>query len=146
MPKYKKQTILNLMIRFISGFLFIFAACVLVFVTAPLELVMQTKQERLSRAWQNDFDQLSKDPKFAKVFANLSKVDVHFTDPQVAEEFKNFKTPFRVSNPEGFILKIDVTRWIEPKEYGFVIQHELFDQSDDKLYEFGRTYKIGIIL
>jgi hypothetical protein len=34
---------------------------------------------------------------------------------------------------------------MEAKEYGFVIQHELFDQSEDKIYEFGRTYKVGLI-
>jgi hypothetical protein len=72
-------------------------------------------------------------------------VEIHFNDPQVAEEFKDFKSPFKI-NPQGeFVLKISITRWIEPKEYGYVIEHELFDLSEDKINEFGRTYKVGFI-
>ena len=83
--------------------------------------------------------------KSSRVFSNLASVDIHFSDPQVAEEFADFATPFRATNPKGYILKISITRWIDKSEYGYVIQHELFDQDDDKLHEFGRTYKVGYI-
>lgn len=107
---------------------------------------MTPKQDRLYQLWNDDFTKLRQDKKFGKVFSNLSKVEIHFTDPQVAEEFSEFQTPFKPKDPlNGLVLKISITRWIEAHEYGFVIQHELFDQEDDKVYEFGRTYKVGLI-
>ncbi len=134
------------MSRFFSGLFLITLAIVVVLGASPIRYYTTPKQERLYDLWKQDFKKLSQDPKFGKVFNNLSKVEVHFTDPQVAEEFSEFQTPFTESRgQQGFILKISITRWMEAKEYGFVIQHELFDQSEDKIYEFGRTYKVGLI-
>ncbi len=132
--------------RFLSGLLLILAASGILLFISPLKYYMSPKQDRLYTLWQQDLSKLNKDSKFSKVFNNLSKVEIHFTDPQVAEEFSNFKTPFHSnSQGQGYILKISITRWIEEKEYGFVVQHELFDQQNDKMYEFGRTYKVGLI-
>ena len=133
------------MIKFISGLCLILAAGILVYIKTPLQYYSTPKQERLYQLWKKDFEKLKQDPKFAKVFVNLSKVEVHFSDPQVAEEFEEFRTPFKESINTGYVLRINITRWIEKREYGFVIQHELFDQTDDKIYEFGRTYKVGLI-
>lgn len=134
------------MSRFFAGLFLILLAVAVVLGVSPVRYYTTPKQVRLYDLWQQDFQKLSKDPKFGKVFNNLAKVEVHFTDPQVAEEFANFRTPFTTNSTEqGFILKISITRWMEAKEYGFVIQHELFDQSEDKVYEFGRTYKVGLI-
>lgn len=134
------------MVRFISGFTLILAAGILIYVNFPIDFYMKPAQERLFIVWQRDFAKLSQDKKFAKTFSQLSKIEINFTDPQVAEEFDNFKTPFKVGKSPGYVLKISITRWIEKGEYGFIVQHEIFDEADDKLYEFGRTYKIGLIL
>ena len=131
--------------RFLAGLLLLLSAGLLIYLKSPMSYYLQPKQDRLLQIWERDLNQLYSDPKFQKVFTNLAKVEVHFTDPQVAEEFSDFKTPFKSSPENSYILKISVTRWIEKSEYGFVIQHELFDQDDDKLYELGRTYRVGLI-
>lgn len=133
------------MARFITGFALILAAGILLYAQFPISFYFKPAQERLFIVWQKDFAKLSQDKKFAQAFNNIAKIEVNFTDPQVAEEFDKFRTPFKTGKPGGYILKIGITRWIEKGEYGFVVQHEIFDSSDDKLYEFGRTYKIGYI-
>ena len=134
------------MLRFLSGFLLVLAASILVFLKSPLPQYLKPKQDRLYQIWKKDFSKLSEDQKFSAIFNNLAKIEVHFTDPQVAEEFEKFQIPFTSKPGNSYTLKIGITRWIEKSEYGFVIQHELFDQTGDKVYELGRTYKVGIIL
>lgn len=131
--------------RFIIGLALILSAFGLIYLKSPVGFYLKPKQERLYILWKKDFNELSKNPKFAKIFTQLGKVEVHFTDPQVATEFEQFNTPFIPNEGSPYILKISVTRWIEKTEYGFVVQHELFDQTEDKIYEFGRTYKVGYI-
>ncbi len=111
----------------------------------PLDYYLKPKQDRLLMHWQKDIAKLSENQKFSEVFKKVGKVEVHFTDPQVATEFEKFSTPFVPQEGQPLVLRISVTRWIEKKEYGFVVQHELFDETDDKVYEFGRTYKVGLI-
>lgn len=131
--------------QFLAGLFLVTAAGLLIYLKSPVSYYMKPKQERLFMLWSADLEQMNKNQQFQKVFSNIAKVEVHFTDPQVAEEFSDFKTPFK-SRPENtYLLKISVTRWIERSEYGFVIQHELFDNTEDKLYELGRTYRVGLI-
>ena len=133
------------MLRFLSGFVLIFSALTLLYAKSPLKFYMKPKQERLYQLWNKDFQELTKDKKFAKVFSQLGKVEIHFTDPQVANEFEEFKTPFHTKASHPYFLKVSITRWIEHNRYGFIVQHELFDSSEDKIYEFGRTYTVGLI-
>lgn len=134
------------MFRFLSGVLFITAALIFAYLSSPIPFYRLPKQTRLYNVWKEDLNKLSLQKDFKNVFNNISKIEVHFTDPQVAEEFTDFKTPIhKGAAPQGYTLKIGITRWIEKNNYGFVIQHELFDLNDDKIYEFGRTYKIGLI-
>ncbi len=133
------------MVRFLLGFLLIAAAGGVFYSQGPIQYYMKPKQDRLYSLWKEDIDKLSENQKFAEVFQNVGKVEVHFTDPQVATEFERFNTPFLPSKGKPLILKISVTRWIEADSYGYVVQHELFDETEDKIYEFGRTYKVGLI-
>ena len=134
------------MFRFLSGFILIVAAAALAYSQAPVGFYLQPKQDRLYKLWNAEIQKLSEDKKFAEVFENVGKIEVHFTDPEVASEFDRFNIPFKENPGKSFILRISVTRWIEQNEYGFLVQHELFDETDNKIYEFGRTYKIGYIL
>jgi hypothetical protein len=133
------------MIRFITGFSLILASLIIVYIASPIPYYLSPKQQRLYSLWQNDIARLSKDSNFSKLFANISTIDILFNDPEESEEFINFNTPFKSTNTNGYILKISITRWIESKHYGYVIEHEIFDKDDNKIYEFGRTYKIGLI-
>lgn len=133
------------MIRFLSGLLLIAAAALLAYTASPIQYYFQPKQQRLVNTWQADLNHLKQDPQLNKVFNQIAQVELHFTDPQVAEEFKNLTPPIQETTSHGYILKISITRWIEASEYGYVIQHEFFDQNQDKLHEFGRTYRIGLI-
>ena len=110
-----------------------------------VQFYLKPKHERLLILWKKDIGKLYKDKNSRKIFESLARVDVHFTDPQVADEFSEFKAPFKTSDSSGYILKLNITRWIHKNRYGFVIDHEIFDQSDDKVYEFGRTYHVGFI-
>lgn len=134
------------MVRFISGLLFLLAAGFLFFIQSPIGFYLKPKQERLYVLWQKDMDHLANNKEFQNMLNQLGKVEIQFTDPQVATEFEEFQSPFKVTSGYPYTLKISVTRWIEKNEYGFVVQHELFDETDDKVYEFGRTYKVGYIL
>ena len=133
------------MFRFVFGLLLIAGAGFLVFKSPKVQFYIKPKQQRLFIAWQKDIENLYRDQKFRKVFKHISKIEVHFTDPEVAEEFTDLKTPFKANDSTGYILKLSITRWIQKNEYGFVIQHEIFDQSEDKIYEFGRTYQVGFV-
>ena len=134
------------MFRFFSGFVLIAAAAAIAHSQFPLIYYLQPKQDRLYKLWDADLKKLSEDKNFANVFENVGKIEVHFTDPQVATEFERFNIPFKKNEGKPYILRISVTRWIEKNEYGFLVQHELFDETDNKVYEFGRTYKVGLIL
>ena len=133
------------MFRFIFGLLLIVGACFLVFKSPKVQFYMKPREQRLFTLWQKDIQNLYKDQKFKETFKHIAKVEIHFTDPDVAEEFSDFKSPFKTGDPSGYILKLNITRWIQKNQYGFVIQHDIFDQSEDKIYEFGRTYQVGFI-
>lgn len=133
------------MLRFLSGLLLISAASILLYTNFPIGYYLQPKQVRLYNLWKADFQKLEKDEKFKEVFKNIGKIEMHFTDPQVASEFGNFSPPFKATTSKPYTLKISITRWIDQSNYGYVIEHELFDQTDDKIYEFGRTYSVGKI-
>ncbi len=133
------------MIRFIFGLLLIAGACLLVFKSPQVQFYIKPKHQRLFVLWKKDIQKLYQDEEFKKAFKHIAKVEIHFTDPDVAEEFSDFKSPFKVGDPMGYVLKLNITRWIQKNQYGFVIQHEIFDQNEDKIYEFGRTYQVGFI-
>lgn len=133
------------MVRFIVGFLLIASAFFLVSKSPKVQFYMNPPEQRLFLLWQKDIEKLYKDEKFKKAFKYIAKVEIHFTDPDVAEEFSNFKSPFKTGGSSGYILRVNVTRWIQKNQYGFVIQHDIFDQNEDKVYEFGRTYQVGFI-
>ena len=132
--------------RFIVGLFFILAAVGLVSFASPLSFYLKPKQERLVKLWQQDIAKLQSNAEFSQAFSNLSGIEIYFTEPEVADEFENFPTPFSTQAGGTYLLKVSITRWIEPRHYGFVVQHELFDQNDNKVFEFGRTYRIGFIL
>ena len=133
------------MIRFAFGSLLIVGAFFLVFKSPKVQFYMKPTEQRLFILWHKDIQKLYKDEKFKKAFKRVAKVEIHFTDPDVAEEFSNFKSPFKTGDSSGYILKVNITRWIQKNQYGFVIQHDIFDQDEDKIYEFGRTYQVGFI-
>lgn len=132
--------------RFFAGLLMILSAGTLIYIKFPIGYYLQPKQERLYSSWKHDISELARDPEFSKALSRVGKVEIHFTDPEVAGEFEDFHPPIKSTPNQPYILKISITRWIEKTEYGFVIQHELFDESDNKFFELGRTYKIGLIL
>ncbi len=133
------------MLRFIFGLLLISGAGFLIFRSPKAQFYIKPREERLFILWQKDIEKLYRDENFKKTFRHIAKVETHFTDPEVAEEFSDFKTPFKAGDSTGYILKLNITRWIQKNQYGFVIQHEIFDQNEDKIYEFGRTYQVGFV-
>ena len=106
----------------------------------------QSRDARFLSAWKKDIDTLLiKKKTFQKYFDSLYEVKIHFTDPDVAEEFDEIKAPFKAVNDGSYILRVSITRWIKGNEYGFIVQHEVFSKYKNKVDEFGRTYNIGFI-
>ena len=128
------------------GLFFMCLAGAVFYAKGPVTYYTTPKQLRLSQLWDKDIQQLSQDQQFQEIFADLANIELHFTDPQVAEEFENLKAPFQTNAAGQRTLKVSITRWIEERDYGFIVQHELFSLDGNKVYEFGRTYKVGIIL
>ena len=135
----------HFMTRFLSSLCLILSSAILLYLMTPIKFYTQSKQDRLIEIWKKDIEFLMEKKNAPLLFKQISKLEVVFTDPDIAEEFKNFTTPFSKNSAGKYSLKIAITRWIDRHEYGFVIQHEFFDHSDDKHYEFGRTYKIGYV-
>ena len=112
----------------------------------PVMFYTKPKETRLLTVWKKDIDSLMEKKDFQKYFKNLSTVSIHFTDPDVAEEFDKMKSPFTTAGNKGsYILRVTITRWIKGNRYGFIVEHEVFSKYKDKLDEFGKTYTIGFI-
>ena len=133
------------MFRFILGFLLITSSFALVYSHFPVDQYLKPKQMRLYNDWQKDISKLSQNKQFSDMLKQIRTVEIHFTDPDIAEEFVDFKAPFRVFKNQNLVMKVSITRWIDKNRYGFLVQHELFDETENKIYEFGRTYHTGYI-
>lgn len=145
MYKSIKFTIMNAMKKLITVFCIYIAASLLVYQSPQVQFYKKPRYERLYTLWKNDLKQLEKKPEFQKVLLNIGEVELDFTDPQVADELDALKVPFKKNEGASFKLKVGIIRWISGNQYGYILQHEIFDVSDDKIYEFGRTYKVGFI-
>ncbi len=133
------------MTRFLSGLLLILAALVLGYLASPIPFYLQSKEARLKTLWSKDLVHLAQNKDFANTFKQISKTEIYFSDPQIAEDFSQLNVPITL-NPQGpLVLKVSITRWIDKNKYGFIVEHNIFDKDDDKIFEFGRTYHIGYI-
>lgn len=133
------------MTRFASGLLLIVSALLLGYLSSPLPFYLKPGVKRLQEVWTEDLNSLSKNKNFHNTISQLGSVEIHFTDPQVAEEFSGLEAPFVLNREKPLVLRVSITRWIDKSKYGFIVQHEIFDKDDDKIFEFGRTYHIGYI-
>ena len=124
------------MFRFILGFLLIASSFSILYSHFPVDQYLKPKQVRLYNDWQKDISKLSQNQQFADMLSQISNVEIHFTDPDIAEEFDDFRAPFKEDKTQSYLLKISITRWIDQNRYGFVVQHELFDDTENKIYEF----------
>lgn len=133
------------MTKLISILCLFFAASLLIFMSPQVQFYRGSKSQRLYSLWDRDIEKLKSDKEFKKMFLNLNEVELTFTDPQVSNELDELKTPIKTTDGTSLKLKVAVIRWIDKNRYGYVLQHEVFDSNDDKIFEFGRTYKIGFI-
>lgn len=126
------------------GFIFISIAILLALLaSSPLKFYYKPGYQRLERLWAKDVKNLYKNKEFSQVLNNIKTVEFNFDDPQVATELEKLGSPFKKNKDGHIILKVQIIRWIAENRYGYVLQHELFDENEDKVFEFGRTYKVG---
>lgn len=132
----------------IVGFL-VFVCGVLLFAAAtmPVQFYMKPRVKRVESLWQKDFHELSRRKDFADFTKKIKRIEITYPDPQVATELEDMTTPFTENNTGTLLLRIQILRWIDENQYGYVVQHEIFDIEEgveEKIFEFGRTYKVGI--
>ncbi|MCB0377940.1 MAG: hypothetical protein KDD33_05550 [Bdellovibrionales bacterium] len=131
--------------KVIASLIVICAFGLIAYSSPQVQFFTKPKHQRLYKLWKADMDNLAKKDEFKKLFLNIGKIEFEFPDPQVAEELGDLGSPFVKRDGANYVLKIEIIRWIHGNRYGYVIQHNIFDLSDDKLFEFGRTYKVGWI-
>lgn len=121
------------------------AAGLLAFMSPQVQFYTKPRHQRLYNLWKADIDRLQQNPEFKKLLLNVGDVELGFTDPQVSEELDLLNPPIKKTEGASLSMKVEVIRWIDKNNYGYVLQHEIFDNTENKIYEFGRTYKVGII-
>ena len=121
------------------------AAGLLIFLSPQVQFYMKPRHQRLYNLWKSDIDRLQQNADFKKLMLNIDDVELGFSDPQVSEELDLLQVPIKKTQGTNLHMKVEVIRWIDKNDYGYVLQHEIFDSTENKIYEFGRTYKVGII-
>ncbi|NQZ18128.1 MAG: hypothetical protein HRT44_02550 [Bdellovibrionales bacterium] len=133
------------MTKLIAGLCLFIAAGLILFMSPPVQFYKQTPSQRLGSLWSNDIARLKQQDDFNKMLVNVGEVELSFTDPQVEDELSDLKSAIKVTKGASLKIRVDVIRWISGNRYGYVLQHDVFDSTDDKVFEFGRTYKVGFI-
>ncbi len=86
---------------------------------------------------------VSKSKTLQTTLPSLRKIDQTTTDQQFKEMIDATISPFKVTPGGNYLLKLQFMPWMEDMKYGYVIQHEVFDISGNKVSEFNVNIEIG---
>ncbi len=101
--------------------------------------------QRLQNKWQTEVQKvMNRSKKISKELQLLKDIQMTITDPQFVEFVDKVPKPYGKSQKGVYTLHVQIIPSIDEMEYGFDIQHEIFDTRDNnKVDEFGFTIKVG---
>lgn len=128
----------------LSFVLFLAAAGLIAYDQYNLEYWLTPPEKRAEVKWQKEVDKMVKQSKKMQTAIYLIKsIEMITTDQQFKELIDKSKIPFQKANKGKYDLKIQIMPWVEDMKYGYVIQHELFDETTNKVFEFSSNVEIG---
>lgn len=100
--------------------------------------------ERFSILIERDLELLRDQNALPGAWKQLANVDYHSTTPETEAWLKEAKPTIPTQENGKYNLEVEITDWTEGAQYGGIAQFSLIDkESGNKIWELGRTYKIG---
>ncbi len=134
--------------KYFVGFIFLIAAIGLVglhyYEQYDVEYWMTAPELRVEKKWKAELAKsLKHDKKLQTAIYLISDIEMTTTDQDFKDLIDKSKPPFKKAKNGKYVLKIQYMPWIEEMKYGYLIQHEFFDETDNKVNEFTYNIEIG---
>lgn len=131
--------------KYLLSFLLIVGAGALIaYDQYNLEYWLTPPEKRVDAKWEKEVQKIVRESKRMQTAIYLLKdIEMITTDQQFKDLIDKSKVPFKKAKKGKYLLKIQIMPWIEEMEYGYLIQHELFDETNNKVFEFNSDIKIG---
>ena len=99
---------------------------------------------RAAKKWKTEVEKnVSKSKTLQVSLPSLYKIEQTTTDQQFKEMIDATTSPFKVVAGGNYLLKLQFMPWMEDMKYGYLIQHEVFDVTGNKVSEFNVNIEIG---
>ena len=99
---------------------------------------------RASQKWKHEAEKVVRTSKSLQAsLSSLGKIEQTTTDQQFKEMIDSTQSPFKVVAGGNYTLKLQFMPWMEDMKYGYVIQHEIFELTGNKIAEFNVNIEIG---
>lgn len=131
----------------LGAFILVLSLILILSYTLELDSLILSPPERLEKIWKKDINSVVlQNESYKKILTNISQIDFTTDDPDLKKFLDQLNSPVPIAPSGNLKLNVHISRWFEGNKYGMVIQHNFFDkQSEDKVFEFGRTYFVGYI-
>jgi hypothetical protein len=128
----------------LSFILFLAAGALIAYDQFHLEYWMTPPEKRAESKWKSEIEKTLKVSKKLQTAIYLIKsIEMTTTDQQFKDLIDKSKSPFKKANNGKYDLKLQFMPWIEEMKYGYLIQHEFFDETGNKVIEFTSNVEIG---
>jgi hypothetical protein len=133
------------LMKYILSFVLILSAGALIaYDQYNLEYWFTPPEQRAEAQWKKEVDKVVRETKKMQTAIYLIKdIQLITTDQQFKDLIDKTKIPFKKAKQGKYTLKIQIMPWIEDMHYGYLIQHEMFDETNNKVMEFNTDIKIG---
>lgn len=131
--------------KYIFSFILILCAAGLIaYDQLSLDYWLTPPEQRVDIKWKQEVTKVVRSSKKMQTAIYLIKsIEMVTTDQQFKDLIDKSKVPFKKANKGKYVLKIQIMPWILDMKYGYLIQHELFDETNNKVYEFNSDIEIG---
>lgn len=131
--------------KYFASFVLLFSAAALItYEQMNLKYWLTSPEERVNTKWKQDIENTVRVSKKLNTAIHLiKKIELTVTDSQFQSLITKSKIPFKKTDNGKYTLKIQVMPWIEDMNYGYLIQHEFFDETQNKVFEFNSNIDIG---
>jgi hypothetical protein len=101
--------------------------------------------EKLSTIWTEDIATLTKSKKLPKEWNEIKEVTVKTDNSPLHEWLPKIKPPIPTKINGRYRLETFFVLLLDGNRYGTVVEYDLIDiSSSNKVWELGRTYKLGL--
>lgn len=126
--------------------LFVLAGAVIAYDHYDIAYWRTPPEVRADQKWAREIAKVkSKSKKISKELQLLNKIELVTTDQQFKDLIDKSHPPFKKTNKGNYVLKVQIMPFMEDMKYGYLIQHEIFDQTENKVTEFNINIDIGYL-